>query len=113
MATEQSQQLLPSEVIQNPTVLITQQHVEITGMAKLPNVPVLSAARVVGEPILDGERLRFKVTSIEVNGIDMTESLGPSVESAINDMFARLLRGTRTQSFTLTDGSIKIVVLEQ
>lgn len=68
---------------------------------------------MVGEPILDSERLRFKVTSIEVNGVDLTESLGPSVESAINEVFVRLLRGTRTQSFTLNDGSLKIVVLEQ
>lgn len=80
---------------------------------KVPPLDLPGVVEVVGIPIVENERVTISILSAKVNGEDLPQSLVDEVEVAVNNVFAQLLRGMRVQTAELSEGSLRIVALEQ
>jgi len=85
----------------------------MSGTVKVPPLDLPGVVEVVGIPIVENERVTISILSAKVNGEDLPQSLVDEVEVAVNNVFAQLLRGMRVQTAELSEGSLRIVALEQ
>jgi hypothetical protein len=98
--------------IESPQVVFTKQDIQLSGQAR--TIQGLAPLIVSAQPVVANGQLQFNISSMTVNGIDQSNSpLKRSVESELNFVLGRLLRGKIVQSAALQEGLITIAVLEK
>lgn len=112
-ATLQAQNDIPSEVLMDPAIEFTTEHIRITGKATIPLSNSIGRVEIIGIPeIVDG-RLTMNILSATVDSEELPGLLVVQIEGYINAIFSSFLRGLYLRSFELMEGNMKLYAEEQ
>jgi hypothetical protein len=89
--------------MENPQVSFTRDNIKLVADVRGQN----SRVEVLGVPELAGERARFKLTSLKLNGFEMP-FYRREIEDAINGIFAGMLGDKGVKSVELGDGVLTV-----
>lgn len=104
MLTQQVRQDIASDAISDLFVAFTPDGIQATGVVSW--LVFKQPIEAIGTLAVADENLVVKVTSIKLNGNDVTEQYRSQVEDGIKSSFYRLLPERHVQSFQLLDGQV-------
>jgi hypothetical protein len=90
--------------LENPQVTFTREHIKLAAQVQGQGTRL----EVLVVPEVAGERVSFKLTSLKLGGLEIP-FYRLEVETAINDIFTRMLSGQRVKSVQLGDGTLTVV----